>query len=153
MASRRGIERRAVDRVGGRGVVVATRSHTLTGSVRSRAKQAICESTSYDDTILGRVWEGGRRGHGGCYTVRVGGGAGRGVREGFVVATRSHTLTDSVRSRAKQAICESISYHDTILGRVWERGKRGHGGCYTVRVGRGEREEEGYVHYSFTLTD
>ena len=43
---------------GGGGVVVATRLRTLTGSVRSRAKQAICESISYHDTILGRVWEG-----------------------------------------------------------------------------------------------
>ena len=44
---------------------------------------------------------------------------------GFVVATRLRTLTGSVRSRAKQAICESISYHDTILGRVWEEWGRG----------------------------
>ena len=48
------------------------------------------------------------------------------------------------RSRAKQAIYESISYHDTILGRIWE----GAGGG-----GRKEREEEGYVHYSITFTD
>ena len=43
----------------------------------------------------------------------------------FVVATRSRTRTGSVRSRAKQAICESISYHDTILGRIWEDGGAG----------------------------
>ena len=34
---------------------------------------------------------------------------------------------------------ESIWYHDTILGRVWEgRGKRGHGGCCIVRGESGE---------------
>ena len=56
----------------------------------------------------------GKREHGGCCIVSG----------GFVVATRLRTLTGSVRSRAKQAICESTSYHDTILGLVWEGGGR-----------------------------
>ena len=57
-----------------------------------------------------------------------------------MVATRLRTLTGSVRSRAKQAICESTSYHDTILGRVWEEEGGGEGA-------------KGCVRYSITSTD
>ena len=88
---------------------------------RSRAKQAInYESISYHDTISGRGSMEGGFGGGFAFAVQPHQGSG-----GVVVATRLRTLTGSVRSRGKQAICESISYHDTISGRVWEGGGRG----------------------------
>ena len=57
-----------------------------------------------------------------------------------MVATRLRTLTGSVRSGAKQAICESLSYHDTILGRVWEGGF-----AFAVQPHREVRPESGLV--------
>ena len=75
MTSRRGTERRAVERpLRGGGLVVATRSHTLTGSVCSRAKQAICGRISPRLKIHSKAycittpfWAESGRGWGGCF--------------------------------------------------------------------------------------
>ena len=42
-----------------------------------------------------------------------------------VFGCNSITHTGSDHELSRQSIYESISYHDTILGRVWEGGGRG----------------------------
>ena len=62
-----------------------------------------------------------------------------------MVATRLRTLTGSVRSRAEQAICESIPYHDPFRAGEREEEEDGGGFAFAVQLHREVKPESGLV--------